>query len=127
MLQQVINVFIGAQRRCASTHDFRQGLRRPRGFGQRLSPSRVERQQSLANRFVERAGLRAVVEDVELRILDFRLVRFAFDLNFSYERGDGLDEIRNGEQSYGRKARIRQPRVNALADGPTTRRMSAWR
>ena len=58
------------------------------------------------------------MEDVNTRILAFGPVRFALDLNLPDQRGDGLDGIRNGEKSHERQARIRQPRVNALADGP---------
>ena len=99
-------------------HDFGQVPRRPADFGQTLLPLRVERQQPLADRLVERPGLRAVMEDVKTRILAFGPMRFAFDLNLADERSDGLDGIRHGEESDQRQARVRQARMHALADGP---------
>src|SRR5664280_3899585 len=45
-------------------------------------------------------------------------VGFAFDLNLADEWGDGLDRVRHIEQSKQWQARVRQPRVNALADRP---------
>jgi hypothetical protein len=45
-------------------------------------------------------------------------MRFAFDLDLPDERRDGLDGIRHGEKAHQRQARVRQPRVNPLADGP---------
>jgi hypothetical protein len=48
-----------------------------------LLPLRVERQQPLADRLVERPGLRAVMEDIKPRILTLRPMRFAFDLNLA--------------------------------------------
>ena len=44
--------------------------------------------------------------------------RLALDENLPDERGDGLDGIRHGEESDERQARVRQARMNALADGP---------
>jgi hypothetical protein len=81
-------------------------------------PLRVERQQSLADRLVERPGFRAVVEDIKARILAFGPTRFAFDLNLSDERGDGLHGIRHGKDSHHRQARVRQTRMNALTHRP---------
>src|SRR6202050_2410779 len=45
-------------------------------------------------------------------------MRFAFNLDLPYERGDGLDRVRHGEESDLRQARVRQTRMNALADRP---------
>ena len=58
------------------------------------------------------------MEDIKTRILAFGPMRFAFDLNLSDKRGDGLDGIRHGEKSDQRQARVRQARMNALTDGP---------
>ena len=44
-----------AQRRGAAAHDLGQVDGRPADFGQILLPLRIERQQPLANRFVERS------------------------------------------------------------------------
>jgi hypothetical protein len=53
---------------------------------------RVERQQPLADRLVERPGLRAVVEDVNPPILAFSPMRFTFAFlrfgTFPLEAGD---------------------------------------
>ena len=62
--------------------------------------------------------MRAVVEDVELAYFALAVARFAFHLNLPDERGDGLDGVRHGEESHQRQARVRQARMNALADGP---------
>ena len=51
-------------------------------------------------------------------ILAFVPMRFAFNLNLPDERGDGLDGVRHGEESDQRQARVRQTRVNTLADRP---------
>src|SRR5271167_3588211 len=51
-------------------------------------------------------------------ILTFVSMRFAFNLNLPDERGDGLDGVRHGEESDQRQARVRQTRVNTLADRP---------
>ena len=72
-----------AQSRGAAAHDFGQGPARPADVGQTLLPLRVERQQPLADRLVERPGLRAVMEDIKPRILTLRPMRFAFDLNLA--------------------------------------------
>src|SRR5664279_3188124 len=45
-------------------------------------------------------------------------MRFTFNLNLPHERGDGLDGVRHREQSDQRQARVRQTRMNTLADGP---------
>src|SRR5665647_371085 len=45
-------------------------------------------------------------------------MRFAFNLNLPDERGDGVDGVRNREESDQRQARIRQTRMNTLADRP---------
>ena len=58
------------------------------------------------------------MEDIKTRIISFGPMRFAFDLNLSNERGDGLDGIRHGEEPYGREAPVRQAGMNALPDGP---------
>jgi len=84
----------------------------------RPSPRCVERQQPLAHRLVECTGLRAVMEYIELRILAFGPMRFAFDLNLPDEWRDGLDGIRHGKEAHQRQARVRQACMNPLADGP---------
>ena len=43
---------------------------------------------------------------------------FAFHEDLPDERRDGVDGCRNGEESHRRETGIRQPRLNALADGP---------
>ena len=53
-----------------------------------------------------------------MRILGFRPMRFAFKLKPSDERADGFHGVRYGEGPGQRQARIRQTRVNALADCP---------
>src|SRR5450631_1083731 len=45
-------------------------------------------------------------------------MRFAFNLNLSNERSDGLNGVRYREESDQRQARVRQTRVNTLADRP---------
>jgi hypothetical protein len=61
------------------------------------------------------------VENVEPRIFAFGPTRFAFDLNLSDERRDGLDGIWHRKQSHQRHACIGQSRVNALPDRPDFR------
>src|ERR1022692_993464 len=51
-------------------------------------------------------------------MLGFVPMRFTFNLNLPHERGDGLDGVRHREQSDQRQARVRQTRMNTLADGP---------
>ena len=51
-------------------------------------------------------------------MLAFVPMRFAFNLNLPDERGDGLDGVRHGEESDQRQARVRQTRMNTLADRP---------
>src|SRR5208283_5128524 len=45
-------------------------------------------------------------------------MRFTFNLNLPDERGDGLDGVRYREESDRRQARVRQTRINTLADRP---------
>ena len=61
------------------------------------------------------------MEDINAAHTRLCPMRFAFDLNLSDERRDGLDGIRHGEKSDQRQAGIRQTRMNALADGPDLR------
>jgi hypothetical protein len=70
-----------AQSHGVAAHGFGQRLRRPGNFDQTLLPCRIKRQQPLADRFVERAGLRAVVKNIKPDILTFGPTHFAFDLN----------------------------------------------
>ena len=72
----------------------------------------------LTDGFISRPGLGAVVEEVKLTDLALAVMRFTFDENLPDERRDGVDGSRHGEKSHRRQTGIRQPRVNALADGP---------
>ena len=58
------------------------------------------------------------MENPKRRILAFGPMRFAFNLKLPDERGDGLNGVRHREGSDQRQARIRQTRMNALADSP---------
>ena len=58
------------------------------------------------------------MEEVELGDFALAVARLALDEDLPDERGDGLDGIRHGEEADQRQARVRQARVNALADGP---------
>ena len=51
-------------------------------------------------------------------ILTFFSMRFAFNLKLPDERGDSLNGVWHGEESDRRQARVRQTRVNTLADRP---------
>ena len=72
----------------------------------------------LTDGFISRPGLGAVVEEVKLNDLALAVMRFTFNENLPDERRDGVDGSRNGEKSHRRQTGVRQPRVNALADGP---------
>ena len=50
--------------------------------------------------------------------LALAVMRFTFNENLPDERRDGVDGSRNGEKPHRRQTGIRQPRMNALADGP---------
>ena len=82
----------------AAAHDFGQVAGRPADFGQTLAPLRIERQQPLADRLVERSRQRPIMEDPKAGILAVVPMRFAFDLNLPDERRDGLDGVRHGEE-----------------------------
>ena len=45
-------------------------------------------------------------------------VRFALDQNLPDQRSDGIDRVRHGEEPHAVLARVRQTRMDALADGP---------
>lgn len=84
-----------------------------------FDPSRVERQQVLTDRLIDRTGLRAIMENVELRILVFGPVRFALELNLPDERRDRLNGIRHRKETDRRQASIRESRVHTLTDAQT--------
>jgi hypothetical protein len=107
-----------AQSLDAVAHDLGQVGGRPVNRGQIAPPLRIERQQPLANRFVERSRQRSVMEHPERRMLAFVPMRFTFNLNLPDERGDGLNGVRHREETGQRQARIRETRVNTLADRP---------
>ena len=106
------------QRRVAAAQHFRRDLGRPADFGESLLPLRIERQQPLTDRLVERPDLRPIMKNVQARIVAFGATRLAFNLDLPDERGDGLDRVRHGKKSHHGQARVRQPRMHALADGP---------
>ena len=88
--------------------------RRPR----RDSQLRIERQQLLVDRFIRRPGPRAVVKKIKMKRLVLLAMCFRFNDNLPNERSDGVHRSWNGKKSHRRKARIRQPGMDALADGP---------
>src|ERR1700734_1992656 len=102
--------------RGATAHDFRHVSRLPGELDQPASPGFVEWQQALIDRRVSRPGSGAVVEEVELG--DFTWASLALHENLPDERGDRLDGNRHREESGERQARVREARMNPLADGP---------
>src|SRR5208337_8609 len=106
------------QRPLMVTDDLGQVFGRPGKMGQLDLPFFIQRQQVLTDRFISRPGLGAVVEEVKLTKFSLAVMRFTFNQDLTDERRDGVDGSRNGEKSHRRDTGIRQPRSNAIADGP---------
>ena len=81
----------GLKRRRGSFDNLRQILCRPRHCGKFALPRVIERQQSLADRFVNSAGFRVVVEEINLYDIAFLVSRLDLDQNLADERRDGVD------------------------------------
>ena len=79
---------------------------------------RIERQQPLAERLVERGGSGAVMKDIDLRIITLRRVRCTVDLDLAYQRGDGCNRTWYRKLPGNRHDRVLQVRVNPLTDRP---------
>src|SRR5208283_140264 len=106
------------QRPLMVTEDLGQVFGRPGKMGQPDLPFFIQRQQVLTDRFISRPGLGAVVEEVKLIKFSLAVMRFTFNQDLTDERRDGVDGSRNSEKSHRRDTGIRQPRSNAIADGP---------
>jgi len=102
----------------AASHDLGQILRRPGKSGQPALPVFVQRKQSLPDGLINRPGDGAVVKKVEFDVFILILPRHGSQKNLPNERGDRLDRKRHAEETGQRQPRIRQARINALANGP---------
>ena len=106
------------QRRLAARHNLRQVPGRPRQTCQRGVPRRIQRQQTLTDRFICGFGLWTMVKDIDLAQSALSPMDVDLDKNSPDKRRDCADRIWYGEGPGRGQADFSQARFDSAPDRP---------